>query len=210
MSPSNNDPETPGDADAASKRGRRPLDMPEGGSVANRRRIQNRMAQRAYRQRKESAINILKQKITELEKSKEDMGREFVNFTSVILEQDNIKNCPQIMEHIKQSTMSLFTSAGDVEDTEAGEQDGLQNEPASDLAAGGSTGSTPAIQPNHDFDFPITDGTRQIGYTNFIDPTRSNSNSNSTPSSYNVGSYFQIPTNQTPFYDMNYQLPGST
>src|SRR5690349_9520563 len=80
--------------------------------------MQNRMAQRAYRQRKESAIDVLKQKVEELEKSKEDMGKEFLNFTTVILEQSNLKNNPDIVEHIKKSTISILTSAREVENVE--------------------------------------------------------------------------------------------
>ncbi|KAF9776893.1 hypothetical protein IL306_004863 [Fusarium sp. DS 682] len=219
MSPSNDSssvsPSDAGDTAVGAKRGRRPLEVPEGGSVTNRRRMQNRIAQRAYRQRKESAIDILKQKVSELEKSKEDMGREFINFTSVILEQDNLKNNPQIIEHIKQATMSLLSCARDNENGEAEEQDGEQNE-----AIGGTPGQisaelTPPIPQAQDFDFPMMDGTGQMDYTtNPIDPMlqrRSNSDplSDSTPHSFDTTSYFQVP-NQTPFYDMNYQLPGST
>ncbi|KAF5676654.1 hypothetical protein FCIRC_6949 [Fusarium circinatum] len=202
-----------GDTGSGPKRGRRPLEVPEGGSVTNRRRIQNRMAQRAYRQRKESAIDVLKQKVEELERSKEDMGREFINFTSVILQQDIVKNNPQIIEHIKQTTISLLSSAREVDENERPDvQDGEQND-LKDLPLEVSPDLTPPIPQAQDFDFPMMDGTGQIDYTtNPIDPmlSQQRSNSDSTPHSFDATSYFQLPTTQTPFYDMTYQLPGST
>jgi hypothetical protein len=180
--------------------------------------MQNRMAQRAYRQRKESAIDVLKQKVEELERSKEDMGREFVNFTSVILEQDTVKNNPQIIEHIKQSTLSLLSNARELDENERPDvQDGDQNDLLDDLPAGVSADFTPPIPQAQDLDFPMMDVTRQLDYTtNPIDPmlshprSSSDPNSDSTPHSFDATSYFQPPTTQTPFYDMTYQLPGST
>src|SRR6478752_9401772 len=165
------------------------------------------MAQRAYRQRKESAIDILKQKVEALERSKEHMGREFINFTSVILEQDTVKNNPQIIEHIKQSTINLLSSARDV-DVQDGEQNDLPNDPPVDV----SPDLTPPILQAQVFDFPMMDGTGQMDYTtNPIEPMLSQQrpNSDSTPHSFDATSYFQPPTTQTPFYDMTYQLPGS-
>ncbi|KAL4731313.1 hypothetical protein ACLX1H_000278 [Fusarium chlamydosporum] len=125
-----------GDSASGSRRGRRAVETPIGGAVTNlvkdayegirrdismsdwfqRRRLQNRMAQRAYRQRKESAIDVLKQKVEELEKSKEAMSKEFLNFTTVILEQDNLKACPEIVERIKNSTISILTSVQELDD----------------------------------------------------------------------------------------------
>ncbi|KAF4451284.1 hypothetical protein F53441_5705 [Fusarium austroafricanum] len=198
-----------------SKRGRRPLEVPESGTITNRRRMQNRMAQRAYRQRKESAIDILKRKVLELEKSKENMGKEFINLTSVMLQQDSIKNCPQIVEHIKQSTISLLSSAADDDDNEKpDEQDEEQNEPSGGLAANSSADFTPTVQLDQDFGFHMTDSNVHTGYsivgTAASSQPMPNSNSDSTPGSFNVGPCIQIPANQTQFYDTNRQLPGST
>ncbi|KAH6962710.1 hypothetical protein DER45DRAFT_582443 [Fusarium avenaceum] len=214
MSSSDSNPSREGDSAMGSKRGRRPLEAEGGGSVANRRRMQNRMAQRAYRQRKESAIDILKRKVQELEKSKEEMGKEFVNFTSVILEQDAIKQCPDIIEHIKHSTITLISSAGEPDDIdEASGQNTEVITPVIDLQTTVLDDVSPPLEQTEGFDLPILDPSTQVNGGDLFNPTvdpqpYSNSNSDSTPYSFDAPSYFQAPSNQQ-FYSM-YQLPGST
>ncbi|CAJ0555020.1 Ff.00g135330.m01.CDS01 [Fusarium sp. VM40] len=214
MSSSDSNPSREGDSAMGSKRGRRPLEAEDGGSVTNRRRMQNRMAQRAYRQRKESAIDILKRKIQELEKSKEEMGREFVNFTSVILEQDAIKQCPDIIKHIKHSTITLISSAGEPDDIdEARGQDTQGITPVIDLQTTVLDDVSPPLEQTEGFDLPILDPATQVHGGDLFNTTVdsqpcSNSNFDSTPYSFNAHSYFQAPSNQQ-FYSM-YQLPGST
>ncbi|KAH7246767.1 hypothetical protein BKA59DRAFT_556358 [Fusarium tricinctum] len=194
------------------KRGRRPLETPPPRSVTNHRRIQNRMAQRAYRQRKESGIDILKQKVTELEKSKEEICREFINFTTLILEQSSVRECPEVIEHIKQSTISLLCSAREIDENERmDDQDKEQTVPPGALEADVSADATPAVQTAQGFNFSMIDSTAQLDCASWLGPTTdSQPNTNSTPSLYDANSYFQMPANQMQYCNMNYQLPGAT
>ncbi|KAM0244324.1 hypothetical protein ACHAP5_006340 [Fusarium lateritium] len=217
MSPTNSSSDSNvdrvGDSAAGSKRGRRPLEAEGGGSVTNRRRMQNRMAQRAYRQRKESAIDILRRKVEELEKSKEDMGREFVNFTSVILEQDAIKQCPEIIEHIKHSTITLISSAGEPDEVdELGHQAEVYIIPETEIQATVLEDVSPPLDQLEGFDLPMLDPSTRVDDRNLFSPAvdsqpNSNSNSDSTPYSFDANSYFQVPPTQQ-FYSL-YELSGS-
>ncbi|KAM3526119.1 hypothetical protein NHJ13051_003613 [Beauveria bassiana] len=67
-------------------RGRPRLDTKDE-TAADRRRTQIRLAQRAYRHRKDNAITSLEEKVKELEKSNADMSREFHKFHDLVLAQ---------------------------------------------------------------------------------------------------------------------------
>ncbi|KAJ3541556.1 hypothetical protein NM208_g4548 [Fusarium decemcellulare] len=194
-----------------SKRARRPFETPPDGSVTDRRRLQNRMAQRAYRQRKDSAIDVLQQKVTELEKSKEDMSREFIKFTTLILEQNSVKDCPEIIEHIKGSTLGLLRGAGEIDDDERlNNQDTDQILPTSDLETGISTSVIPGLEQVEQFDFPMADFIAQLDCADSLgSTTNSQPNSNPTSCSHDANSYFQMPVNRTQSHHMDYQLPGA-
>ncbi|KAJ4128021.1 hypothetical protein NW768_008305 [Fusarium equiseti] len=196
------------------RRGRRPVETPvSGGPISNRRRMQNRLAQRAYRQRKESAIDVLKHKVEELEKSKEDMGKEFLNFTTVILEQDTLKNNPEIVEHIKKSTISILTSAREVENDEPENQDQITT--IDDIPAEVPIDYTLSTGQVNALDFPMMEFVPQVEFDNLFDYNNTNTQPTpvpdytSTPSAFDTSSYFQMPINQTPQYNM-YQLPGAS
>ncbi|KAL7936370.1 hypothetical protein V8C35DRAFT_232613 [Trichoderma chlorosporum] len=75
------------DDDAVQKkrsRGRPRLDTKDE-TAADRRRTQIRLAQRAYRHRKDTAITTLEQKVKDLEASNEAMSKEFTKFYDIIL-----------------------------------------------------------------------------------------------------------------------------
>ncbi|KAM0245855.1 hypothetical protein ACHAQJ_010439 [Trichoderma viride] len=75
------------DDDAIQKkrsRGRPRLDTKDE-TAADRRRTQIRLAQRAYRHRKDTAITTLEQKVKDLEASNEAMSKEFTKFYDIIL-----------------------------------------------------------------------------------------------------------------------------
>ncbi|PTB38625.1 uncharacterized protein TrAFT101_006641 [Trichoderma asperellum] len=65
-------------------RGRPRLDTKDE-TAADRRRTQIRLAQRAYRHRKDTAITTLEQKVKDLEASNEAMSKEFTKFYDIIL-----------------------------------------------------------------------------------------------------------------------------
>ncbi|KAL6917171.1 hypothetical protein FSST1_008666 [Fusarium sambucinum] len=195
----------------------RPVETQVAGSVSNRRRMQNRMAQRAYRQRKESAIDILKKKVEELEKAKEDIGNEFLNFTAVILEKDGVRNSPEIVEHIKKSTINILASTREVHQTsETEDQDMDRVSSIDEVLIGDSTGYTFSTDQAHSLSFPMADNVPELEFDNLLDQstnietTMPSMNYNiSPPSAFEQSSYFQLPINQTPEYTI-YQLPGAT
>jgi hypothetical protein len=88
---------------------------PEGTTGKDRRRSQNRLAQRAYRERKESAVESLRKRIMELEKLNETMGREYTTITDIILNQNSVQGFPDIAQQIKDSTTKLLDMARDAE-----------------------------------------------------------------------------------------------
>ncbi|OAQ99138.1 hypothetical protein LLEC1_03427 [Akanthomyces lecanii] len=65
-------------------RGRPRLDTKDE-TAADRRRTQIRLAQRAYRHRKDNAITSLEEKVKELEKNNADMSREFHRFHDLVV-----------------------------------------------------------------------------------------------------------------------------
>ncbi|KAH6873905.1 hypothetical protein B0T10DRAFT_416042 [Thelonectria olida] len=99
------------------RRGRCPIET-QGGTAVDRRRIQNRLAQRAYRQRKEVAIGALKQRVLELEKMNEDIGREYITFTDLVLDQDLGRDCPDVAQRIKETTEKMLRIARNAEANE--------------------------------------------------------------------------------------------
>ncbi|UZP38331.1 hypothetical protein NXS19_006147 [Fusarium pseudograminearum] len=206
-----------GDAAPAPRRGRRPVETPAMGSVSNRRRMQNRMAQRAYRQRKESAIDVLKKKVEELEKVKEDIGNEFLSFTSVILEKEGVGNCPDIVEHIKKSTINILTSTREVDEISETEDHDMDPVPStSEAPAGPSTAYTLTADQVNSLGFPMVDYVPELEFDNMFDhnidaqPTTQYHDYNlSTPSMHDKGSYFQPSIYQTPGYNIS-PLPGAT
>ncbi|KAK2590790.1 hypothetical protein QQS21_011527 [Conoideocrella luteorostrata] len=65
-------------------RGRPRLDTKDE-TAADRRRTQIRLAQRAYRHRKDTAITSLEKRVKELEKANEDVSKEFHDFYGILL-----------------------------------------------------------------------------------------------------------------------------
>lgn len=182
-----------------------------------RRRLQNRMAQRAYRQRKESAIDVLKQKVEELEKSKEAMSKEFLNFTTVILEQDNLKACPEIVERIKNSTISILTSVQELDDNGSPEDPVMDHIlPPDEVPAEVSMNYPLAADQNSTMDISLMDYLSELEVDNSFGYTATEKPSTvpdyeyntSIPDAFDSRCYMQRPTTQTPLCNM-YQLPGA-
>ncbi|KAF7551033.1 hypothetical protein G7Z17_g5303 [Cylindrodendrum hubeiense] len=94
-------------------RGRPRLDTKDV-TAAERRRTQIRLAQRAYRNRKDTAIDTLKQRVKELEQANESMGREFMSLSNFVLGQGMVQGSPEVFQHINDATrkfMSLKSQA---------------------------------------------------------------------------------------------------
>lgn len=74
-----------------------------------RRRTQIRLAQRAYRNRKDTAITTLEQKVKDLEQVNEDMGKEFMRFYDFVLSQGMLDGAPEVARRLNDTTRKFLT-----------------------------------------------------------------------------------------------------
>ncbi|KAH7161569.1 hypothetical protein EDB81DRAFT_925096 [Dactylonectria macrodidyma] len=123
------DPSDDGDEGGGKKRSRgRPRLDTKDETPADRRRTQIRLAQRAYRNRKDTAIDTLKQRVKELEQINEDMGREFMSLSHFVLGQGVLQGSPEVAQHLAEANRKFLAlqrqvTAEDVStiaDTDAG------------------------------------------------------------------------------------------
>ncbi|KAF2236059.1 hypothetical protein EV356DRAFT_498889 [Viridothelium virens] len=84
-------------------RGRPRLD-PQDETAAERRRTQIRLAQRAYRQRKETTITALKKHVSELQDTIGEMNKTFLRFSDMAT---NIGLAPEIVRELKNVTQQF-------------------------------------------------------------------------------------------------------
>ncbi|EGX94646.1 bZIP transcription factor, putative [Cordyceps militaris CM01] len=84
-------------------RGRPRLDTKDE-TAADRRRTQIRLAQRAYRHRKDNAITNLEDKVKELEKNNADMSREFHRFHDLVLSKGLLDGSSEAISRLKAVT----------------------------------------------------------------------------------------------------------
>lgn len=78
-------------ADSKRQRGRPRVDTRDE-TAADRRRTQIRLAQRAYRQRKETTISALKKRVQDLERNIEQISSSFLSFNDQLLDSGLINN----------------------------------------------------------------------------------------------------------------------
>ncbi|KAI4731412.1 hypothetical protein E4T49_00977 [Aureobasidium sp. EXF-10728] len=116
--------------DESKKRGRPRLD-PQDESTADKRRSQIRLAQRAYRQRKEDTINDLRKQVQELQSTIQSMNQTFSRFS----EQCSATNVPPTM-------LADLQSIGQVYSAGQGRVDSLNSGKSLDL--GSSVAASPA------------------------------------------------------------------
>ncbi|KAF4976913.1 hypothetical protein FZEAL_6489 [Fusarium zealandicum] len=89
-------------------RGRPRLDTKDE-SAQDRRRTQIRLAQRAYRNRKDTAITSLEQKVKDLENANENMGREFMSFFDFVLAQGMLESAPEMARRLNDTTRKFLS-----------------------------------------------------------------------------------------------------
>ncbi|KAJ5776586.1 uncharacterized protein N7511_001597 [Penicillium nucicola] len=103
------------------KRGR-PRTVTDEHEVPERRRKQLRLAQQAYRKRKETTIDNLQNRVLELEQGIESLGQSFLSFSSLLLEEQLLSQYPQIasaLQSITQQCVSLAKAGSDEPDESA-------------------------------------------------------------------------------------------
>lgn len=99
-----------------------------------RRRTQIRLAQRAYRDRKETAIQTLEKKVSSLQDSNEEMSRAFVGLYDAAVAQGLLVSAPDFGRDLRAAAerfVALARRAGDAESVDDGsvESERLSDEP---------------------------------------------------------------------------------
>ncbi|OAA69078.1 bZIP transcription factor, bZIP-1 [Cordyceps fumosorosea ARSEF 2679] len=92
-------------------RGRPRLDTKDE-TAADRRRTQIRLAQRAYRHRKDNAITNLEERVKELKKNNADMSREFHKFHDLVLTNGLLDSSPEVASRLKAITDNFLRLSG--------------------------------------------------------------------------------------------------
>ncbi|KAK9240230.1 hypothetical protein V1525DRAFT_396332 [Lipomyces kononenkoae] len=103
------------DAPAPRKRGR-PRTVTDDRRVPERRRKQLRVAQQAYRRRKETTIAKLQSRVQELESGIEELSDSFLSFSSLLFEAGILQNLPRVtsaLQKVTQQCVSLAKSGCD-------------------------------------------------------------------------------------------------
>ena len=95
--------------------------------MIQRRRTQIRLAQRAYRQRKETTISGLNGRVTTLEKTIEDMHKTFLEFNDRAIAAGIQKGAPALAGHLKSTAERLSELAKNSTEESEAEED--ENDP---------------------------------------------------------------------------------
>jgi hypothetical protein len=96
--------------DSKKQRGRPRLDTQDE-TAADRRRTQIRLAQRAYRHRKETTISALKKRVSELERTIEKMNKSFLQFHDNAIDSGLVLSKPSLAQHLKDTTEEFVSLA---------------------------------------------------------------------------------------------------
>lgn len=96
--------------DSKKQRGRPRLDTQDE-TAADRRRTQIRLAQRAYRHRKETTISALKKRVNELERTIEKMNKSFLEFHDNAIDSGLVLSKPSLARQLKATTEEFVSLA---------------------------------------------------------------------------------------------------
>ncbi|KAL1963251.1 hypothetical protein VTN77DRAFT_8576 [Rasamsonia byssochlamydoides] len=100
----------PPDGDSSRKRGR-PRILTKDETATERRRTQIRLAQRAYRLRKETTISSLKDRVAELEATIEEMSKSFLSFSDEIMASGLLHSQPALLHSLRNITENFLSLA---------------------------------------------------------------------------------------------------
>ena len=95
-------------------------------TMIQRRRTQIRLAQRAYRQRKETTISSLKQQSTQLQSIIEQMNKSFLRLNDSVLKSGLLQLNPGLGNELKYATESFTTLAKNASEIEAGDEEQVE------------------------------------------------------------------------------------
>lgn len=169
-----------------------------------RRRKQLRVAQQAYRKRKETTISNLQTRVEELESGIEKLSQSFLSFSNLILDENILEYHPQITSALQEITQQCVSLA------KQGCSDSEQNAPAQTVE--GETSSqiaTEEVDANLDLDSAINPSATAF------QSESSTSTSSSPPApilSQLVGLSLPLtpPDHEQTMYPFDSFLPGST
>ncbi|KIH91226.1 hypothetical protein SPBR_01300 [Sporothrix brasiliensis 5110] len=157
------------EADAEKKRARgRPRIDVKDVTAADRRRTQIRLAQRAYRSRKEKAIVSLEKRVNALKAANEAMSNAFMRLHDFALGRGLLDQHPDLAQHLRQTTevfleMARQSSADeDMDDPDEEEAHGLGNTGGTDN--GSKPASDDAMRAFEKKQKEITDAVQMFGY----------------------------------------------
>ncbi|SPO04822.1 uncharacterized protein DNG_07507 [Cephalotrichum gorgonifer] len=116
----------------------RPRVEPKDDTAADRRRTQIRLAQRAYRNRKETAIQTLEKKVNSLQDSNEEMSKAFMNLYDSAVSQGLLTSAPDFGRQLQATTEKFVALARKTS------EDANASESVDGCGSIGSTGSNDA------------------------------------------------------------------
>ncbi|KAH6843216.1 hypothetical protein B0I37DRAFT_214716 [Chaetomium sp. MPI-CAGE-AT-0009] len=134
-------------------RGRPRLDTKDE-TAADRRRTQIRLAQRAYRNRKENAIQMLEKKVQGLKDTNEEMSNAFMQLHDFALSSGLLDQLPEFGRQLRETTERFLSLAREASDDDAkdGEPNGTTSSqegrnPSNDRARSDSPGESNSAVP---------------------------------------------------------------
>ncbi|KAE8418369.1 hypothetical protein BDV36DRAFT_295211 [Aspergillus pseudocaelatus] len=77
----------------------------------DRRRTQVRLAQRAYRSRKEASVEFLNRRVAQLEAAAQKMSEAMITFSDILLQSEVLTSHPELTEHLRETVQICLSSA---------------------------------------------------------------------------------------------------
>ncbi|KAF1810719.1 hypothetical protein P152DRAFT_451072 [Eremomyces bilateralis CBS 781.70] len=188
-------------ADESKRHRGRPRVDPQDETAADKRRTQIRLAQRAYRQRKETTIGSLKKQVSDLQSIIEEMNKSFLNFNDTAVNLGILQAKPELAQALRNATEQFITLAktansGDEEngdDAETPESNASKTKSSQDSAAISGGDREPPKEPTPQKQRTVDIG---MGYTKtFYDAS-------SSPRPSNLESHDAFPLTGSP--DQNF------
>ncbi|KNG85665.1 hypothetical protein ANOM_005569 [Aspergillus nomiae NRRL 13137] len=81
-----------------------------------RRRTQVRLAQRAYRSRKEAGVEVLNKRVAQLEAAAQKMSESVIRLSDILLQSRVLTSHPELTEHLRETVQICLSSAKDLGD----------------------------------------------------------------------------------------------
>ncbi|KAB8253982.1 hypothetical protein BDV32DRAFT_155642 [Aspergillus pseudonomiae] len=121
-----------------------------------RRRTQVRLAQRAYRSRKEAGVEVLNKRVAQLEAAAQKMSESVIRLSDILLQSRVLTSHPELTERLRETVQICVSSAKDLGDE--GSLNNVTHDERSSFAPispsllgqseGGSSGPLPNIRPS--------------------------------------------------------------